>query len=89
MIDYYPFGAEHLNNAQLGHHKPRYRFSGKENQAYYQYSPYTYCVNNPVNLVDPYGERIFATFLDGSAWIDYEWKFYAGQWQLEQNKIIH
>ena len=56
--------------------KPRYRFSGKEEaESYYQYSPYTYCANNPTNLIVPNGERIFATFYDGKSWVDYEFMF--------------
>ena len=114
-IDYYPFGAEHLNNTQLGHHKPRYRFSGKENQSeamdgildfgsryynpqigrwlhrdpqsesYYQYSPYTYCANNPMNLVDPYGERIVTTDFFRVGMQDtyiYEWIYENNKWQF-------
>ena len=56
--------------------KPSYRYSSKEEaESYYQYSPYTYCANNPTNLIDPNGERIFATFYDGKSWVDYEFMF--------------
>ncbi|MBR2980500.1 MAG: hypothetical protein IKC67_00025 [Odoribacter sp.] len=62
VIDYYPFGAEHKNPGISTLPKLRYRYSGKEEaESYYQYSPYTYCANNPMNLIDPDGERIVVT----------------------------
>ncbi|MBE6334643.1 MAG: hypothetical protein E7071_07480 [Bacteroidales bacterium] len=76
VIDYYPFGAEHQNPEIGTQPKPCYRFSGKEEaESYYQYSPYSYCANNPTNLIDSDGERIFATFYDGKSWVDYEFMF--------------
>ena len=50
------------NMGSVSLHKTRYRYSGKEEaESYYQYSPYTYCANNPMNLIDPDGERIVVT----------------------------
>ena len=71
------------NMGSVSLHKPRYRFCGKEEaESYYQYSPYSYCANNPTNLIDPDGERIFATFYDGKSWVDYEFMFSDKGWQF-------
>lgn len=115
-MDYYPFGAEHHNPEISTQPKPRYRYSGKEEQleamngildfgsryynpqigrwlhsdpqaeSYYQYSPYTYCANNPTNLIDPDGEEIFATSIVSnnynSLFATYEWTYEYGAWQF-------
>jgi|GEM_PF-1135449 len=115
VMDYYPFGAEHHNPEISTQPKPRYRYSGKEEQleamngildfgsryynpqigrwlhpdpqaeSYYQYSPYTYCANNPTNLIDPDGERIVVTdYFSSKTESDnfYEWTNETGKWQF-------
>ena len=84
VIDYNPFGAEHQNPEIGTQPKPCYRYSGKEEaESYYQYSPYTYCANNPTNLIDPDGERIVVSdYFSSKTESDniYEWTNETGEW---------
>ena len=108
-------GTKHKDADISTQHKPRYRYSGKENQleamngildfgsryynpqigrwlhsdpeaeSYYQYSPYSYCANNPTNLIDPDGERIVVTDYfnrNGQSFNFYEWTNETGEWQF-------
>ncbi len=49
-------------------------------------TPYAYCANNPTNLIDPNGERIFATSIVSnnynSLFATYEWTYEYGAWQF-------
>ena len=108
-------GTKHKDADISTQHKPRYRYSGKENQleamngildfgsryynpqigrwlhpdpqaeSYYQYSPYTYCANNPTNLIDPDGERIVVTDYYSSRTQSnnvYEWTLVDDEWKF-------
>jgi RHS repeat-associated protein len=77
MLD---FGSRYYNP-----HIGRWLHPDPQAESYYQYSPYTYCANNPTNLIDPDGERIFATFYDGKSWVDYEFMFGDEEWQQGAN----
>jgi hypothetical protein len=42
-------------------------------EKYYNVSPYVYCVNNPINAIDPDGKKVylFSTSLPGASWVPF------------------
>ena len=55
-LDWYDYGARHMDGA-LG----RFTTMDPMCEKYYGISPYAYCANNPVNLVDPDGRDWYQT----------------------------
>ena len=60
-IPYTDFGAR-LYAPNLG----RWITPDPESEKYYDFSPYAYCANDPVNMVDPDGEHIWGIDVDGN-----------------------
>ena len=63
-LNWYDYGARHYD-AALG----RWHVSDPSGEKYYQWSPYTYCLNNPMNCIDPLGT-------DTVAINDVNWNFF-------------
>ena len=64
-LDTYDYGAR-LHNAATG----RWHSIDPLCEKYYNVSPYVYCLNNPMNTIDPDGKRVwvYATRLPNEKW---------------------
>ena len=59
-LNWYDYGARHYD-AALG----RFATVDPSSESYYETSPYAYCLNTPINMIDPDGnDGIFITFPD-------------------------
>ena len=68
---YIDFGARQYNPSLR-----RWMTPDPLSEKYYGISPYAFCNNNPVNLVDPDGQKLVSKMND----IEYQWKTVDGEW---------